>query len=234
MKLLADACRIDVRGPGGQLRSQPAFWHKLELGHDGSSRGAAASLPLLLAAGCWLLAVWTLGHWLPLASCVLSGGGGARAAPAAPRRAFPRCRPPAARPAGIWKKYGLLCAHDQVMARIKPHQVGAAAVRRGGCRGAGPPPRSVGSSGWQAIMALVAPGGRAGADGTAVAGSRLGGSRRQAMARAAQLDHVPPTPPRYRPADGGGVHAAVPAHAGTAGALAAQQPGGAPHAAQQR
>ena len=26
-------------------------------------------------------------------------------------------------PAGIWKKYGLLCAHEQIMARIKPHQV---------------------------------------------------------------------------------------------------------------
>jgi hypothetical protein len=45
MKLLCDSCRIDVRRPGGATKSVPAFWHKLELGHDGSARGG-------LAAGC--------------------------------------------------------------------------------------------------------------------------------------------------------------------------------------
>ncbi len=62
MKLLADSCRIEVRRPGGGIQSVPAFWHKLELGHDGSARG-------------------------------------------------------------IWKKYGILCAHEHIMAKIKPHQV---------------------------------------------------------------------------------------------------------------
>lgn len=62
MKLLADSCRIDVKRPGGGVQSVPAFWHKLELGHDGSARG-------------------------------------------------------------VWKKYGILCAHEQIMARIKPHQM---------------------------------------------------------------------------------------------------------------
>ncbi|PSC74843.1 DNA-directed RNA polymerase chloroplastic mitochondrial [Micractinium conductrix] len=62
MKLLADSCFIDVRRPGGGVQSVPAFWHKLELGHDGSPRG-------------------------------------------------------------IWKKYGLLCAHESVMSRIRPHEM---------------------------------------------------------------------------------------------------------------
>ncbi|KAL4451184.1 hypothetical protein ABPG77_009256 [Micractinium sp. CCAP 211/92] len=62
MKLLADSCRIEVRRPGGGIQSVPAFWHKLELGHDGSARG-------------------------------------------------------------IWKKYGILCAHEHIMAKIKPHQM---------------------------------------------------------------------------------------------------------------
>lgn len=39
MKLVTDSCRIDVRAPGGGYKSVPAFWHKLELGHDGSARG---------------------------------------------------------------------------------------------------------------------------------------------------------------------------------------------------
>ena len=39
MKLLADSAKIDVRRPGGLVQSVPAFWHKLELGHDGSARG---------------------------------------------------------------------------------------------------------------------------------------------------------------------------------------------------
>ena len=43
MKLLSDSCRVDVRMPGGGIKSVPAFWHKLELGHDGSARGEAAA-----------------------------------------------------------------------------------------------------------------------------------------------------------------------------------------------
>ncbi|KAL4857485.1 DNA-directed RNA polymerase 2B [Chlorella vulgaris] len=62
MKLLCDSCKIDLKRAGGGIQSVPAFWHKLELGHDGSARG-------------------------------------------------------------IWKRYGLLCAHEQIMAKIKPHQM---------------------------------------------------------------------------------------------------------------
>jgi len=43
MKLVTDSCHIDVRTPGGGVKSVPAFWHKLELGHDGSARGACCA-----------------------------------------------------------------------------------------------------------------------------------------------------------------------------------------------
>lgn len=47
MKLVTDSCRIDVRTPGGSYKSVPAFWHKLELGHDGSARGERCCMLML-------------------------------------------------------------------------------------------------------------------------------------------------------------------------------------------
>ena len=32
---------------------------------------------------------------------------------------------------GFWKRYGLLCAHEQIMAKIKPHQVGLGCILDG-------------------------------------------------------------------------------------------------------
>lgn len=45
MKLLCDSCKIDLKRAGGGIQSVPAFWHKLELGHDGSARGEGGARP---------------------------------------------------------------------------------------------------------------------------------------------------------------------------------------------
>ena len=64
IKLMMDACRIDVKRDG-EWQTVPAFWHKLEQGPDARARG-------------------------------------------------------------IWKRYGLLFADEEVMRRIKPHHMAEA------------------------------------------------------------------------------------------------------------
>lgn len=87
----------------------PPFEHQLQLGRDGSARGSSASWPAAVrhmrcAAACYK-------QRLPLPSLLVFH----------PTRT---CSPVPA-PPGFWKRYGLLCAHEQIMAKIKPHQVGS-------------------------------------------------------------------------------------------------------------